>query len=272
MKGLTKGFLCAGIFLSLAGGLMSLGGWLLGADTHALDDQFTQRLGSVGRYVGGFSTNEGYGEWHESEDLALEEFHALDVDVALGDVSILQGEDYGVRLAWRGESYELRYENQNGLLRVWSASLDERIDNADVTVEIYLPEGAALTGGELELSLGSLYWDRVPLSGSLKCELAMGDAEIYADLGGDVKIENAMGDIDLSGALTGKIKAEAAMGCVTVWVDGAQRDYRYELAAGMGAVRLNGDKLVEKERKGGMGSDSITLATALGDVSLDFSE
>lgn len=273
MKTLTKGILLGGLFLILSGSLLALAGWAMGADVHALDAQVERRISQIERAGWWLDRQEdpirkGGGQ---EENLALEPFHTLQIEADLANVTICQGKDYGISLSWWGTGYSLAYENQDGVLSVRSLPARTELEQRGGEIQIYLPAGAVLEGGTMDVGMGDLHWEEVPASGRLALSMGMGDIEITGEIKGAWTVETGMGDISVeAGAVEGYFEAETGMGEVHMTAATTPQSCQYQLDTGMGGAYINGEKQKEGTAKGGAGQGSIHLTSGMGEVELEF--
>lgn len=283
MKRLTKWFICVGLFMALAGGLMAFTGWLMGAKIHTLDDPISQRLEELGQWggldrMGRWGHRLATGVSNVTSDVTtdsatdVEAFDTLDIDLDIGDVKLLYGDNYSVIINYSGNGYEVHRENKNGTLRIWSEKEWNNLGEVEATVYIYLPQGAVLEEADLELSMGDLIWQEVALDGALQCDLSMGSGTVEAPLRGQIQIDSGMGDLAITGTVEGQLDATIGMGDINLTVAGPQGDYEYDLSTGMGELSLNGETQSDNSLDKDNGKHDISLSTGMGDVSLSFEE
>ena len=144
MNRLTKGLLGVGALLLLSGGLLALSGWTMGGQTE-LDLSWNGhgvRIGPLGIVSRDSAAQTETAARDGREELHLQAFRRVDVDVDLGDVTVTQGGDYGVSLNWKGKHYALEYELDGDTLRVRSSAQGGRfgLDGYGGTVTVYVPQ------------------------------------------------------------------------------------------------------------------------------------
>ena len=171
MKGLTK--LIVGIAAPL-GIVLSGVGWAMGADT-----SIQVPVGSEQIHVGWDGV--GLTGWSSSyvtdtavvEDMALSPFTRVDVELSNGAVTVSSGETYGIRL--NSGSRKLQYSLENGTLKVWDEDLiGVQFSERGGSVEIFLPDGAALTDADITSALGGLELKNVQVE-TLNIQADLGD-------------------------------------------------------------------------------------------------
>ena len=247
------------LLLLMAGGLLSLTGWMMGgripsaADSGPLD---YGDLASVPAPWGGSQAK----DWTTGGSEHLEPFREVRIDLDLGSVAFEPAGDYGVSLAWTPDAagYQLHYTLDGGVLRIWSTGNwgpQTVLGQPGAEVTVYLPEGAGLTAAELDLDLGgaSLYGfsaESLTVDADLgavsMCEVQAGSASLTLDMGDLTLTGCQFGSADLAlsaGSLTaqdltvtGTLEAESDMGAIDL--DGVLGT-RTDLTASLGDVALH---------------------------------
>ena len=201
----------------------------------------------------------------------LEAFTEVEVDLELGNVVLQTGETYGMELDWWGDGYTLDYRNEDGTLEIWSESSALRgLSMSGCGVVITVPAGIELEDLSVYADLGDVELDRI----------AVRTADLTLDLGSltghgvtvsrSVDVEADLGDVELSGDLRGETIVNASLGSVSLNLEGAESEYRYDLSVDLGKLTVNG-KDFETEVSGGRGDDFLEVYADLGDVNVTFS-
>lgn len=285
MSRLGKTMAGAGLFFAVTGILLSLAGSVMGADK-SLDMRWGNHSFHLTPYnIRGVVS----GDERRTEDTSLDPFTALDIDVKLGDVTIENGADYGVELSWSGERYELRYANENGILKVWDTGAETSFGagyNASVTV--YVPVEAALTDVSLNLSMGdasiyNLTTDKLSvdcdMGGAdlnditaqvLDINLDMGSVDLYGGtVGESLTARVAMGGAELYGDFPCDIDITANMGSVSLGLQRPASDYNCTLDSSMGSITVDGEEY-SRNYHGGNGPHSLKASSSMGSVEIYF--
>ena len=205
----------------------------------------------------------------------LEAFTEVEVDLELGNVILQTGETYGMELDWWGDGYTLDYLlHDDGTLEIWSESSALRglsMSGCGARVVITVPEEAELEDLTVYADLSDVELDGI----------AVQTAELTLDLGSltgrgvtvsrSVDVEADLGDVELIGNLRGETVVNASLGSVSLNLEGAESEYRYDLSVDLGKLTVNG-KDFESEVSGGRGDDSLEVYANLGDVNVTFSD
>ena len=204
------------------------------------------------------------------------DFVRLDIEIALGSVTVRTGADWGLALDSsgqdrHGEDYQLHYALESGELTVWSTprSLDSDGDSAlDGRVVVTVPEGWTLERVHVKSGLGAIELDGLTAD-EVTAYLGMGAFEGQDLTSGALDVYSGMGDITLRGPLPVRTDLESGMGDVKVDTDADLSDCAFDMDCGMGAIRVNGLTVKTPQRKD-EGDLALNLTTGMGDITVDF--
>lgn len=280
MKRLNK------VLLSTAGSLLAIGlvlalvGWAMGGQTSMEVDVggYRATVGMTGFHAG---VNMSRSDATTVTDDELTAFDKLDVDISLGDVSVIPSDHFGVDIFYYGKNYELHYENNNGTLKVWSTSMPTiGINfgmNYDATVTVYIPEGAQLKDATIKTAMGDIDMQDFAVD-TLDIRANMGSVTVgNADvINGTLKLD--MGDLSLNGIAADKLDMTLSMGDVEAY--GVTTEKELTVVNHMGKIVLEGTLRGRVEATDNMGDISITtdlpesdygydLKTSMGSVEVD---
>lgn len=181
-----------------------------------------------------------------------EAFNKISVSVDYGDVTLKEGTDFGVALDWSVDDYSLHYENQNGVLKVWSVSEkhgDGYHSPGSATVVVTVPAGTKLGEVDLETALGNVTADLSAFAQKAELSTNMGDVRCERLTVCELDAETDLGDVDI------RFPEK----------DGVS----YELGSDLGSVRVNGAECSSSVEYREPGSQySIQAGTSMGGVSL----
>ena len=86
----------------------------------------------------------------------------------------------------------------------------------------------------------------------------------------DVDFSSGVGSIDIEGMIFGKADFECGIGSVRISLKGARDDYALKVNAGLGNVRINGDKVSGDYRDNFKADNTISIEGGIGDVNITF--
>lgn len=170
------------------------------------------------------------------------------------------------------------------------------LDEIDIDLGAGKLQAGYLRAREIEIEAGAGKCDFEGLEAAESVDISMGAGKITVDAltakevkldmaAGDLKVNHAqisrktemnmsMGSADLQGMFAGEVDVECSMGNLTLNLEGAEKDYNYEIESGMGNVRIGGKSynvIDEHEIYNGAGS-TMEIACSMGTVDVNFTE
>ena len=92
----------------------------------------------------------------------------------------------------------------------------------------------------------------------------------------NMDIKSGVGSFSFSGTALGKTSIKGGIGSVDIKIDGAEKDYDFDVSAGLGEVRINGKKsktfLADRQKSGSIAQNSITVKGGIGSVRIRFKD
>lgn len=206
---------------------------------------------------------------------ADEAFRSVRVEIAVGDVELRSGEDFGVTLDWdRERPYSMNAVVEEGVLRVTSDTAPGPALGAgafEAKVVVTVPPGTALDSVELETDHGAVRADDVQAM-ELDLNASLGAVAVRdCQIGRALTAESDVGDVELHGALTCATRLKSGLGAVRVCTHTAEDDCAYVLECGMGALDVDGQHRECKLEKRD-GAIALNCTSTMGDVSVAFGE
>ena len=275
----TKVCLGAGAFLIMSGGLLAVTGAALGGSSRP-DLPF-----------GGGSSSEYAGETYDYVDAEdLLPFTSLEVDVAVGDVTVMALGEYDLSISGARAGL-ITYEVVGDTLRVTDGEegMPEAFSSGDETwVSIYLPDDVALETvdihtaiGRVDLmdfaadsltvtaGLGDVYMDDVKAADA-GITLSMGDLSAYdIAASSSLTVRNELGDVWMDGDFQGDADFTMSLGDLDLRTEQSLSAYSLDIEASLGDLSLDGSTQYGAVRREG-GPNSLTVDSEIGDVSVYF--
>lgn len=238
-----------------------------------------------------YVTEEKGGGFWSMEDGCLDEFHEIDIDASIANVTVTQGEDYtlfissddtlgGYRLKWEVEDGVLKIRDGGAAGHVNITSWDDfknvfGVNASAMDVVVTIPTGPIPKRVLVKTGLGDVFLSGLEVDKKLKAETGLGDIECYeVRVQDEVELETGMGDVTLgveepySGT---KYDLKTGMGSIEAQLNSYETTWDYEAKTGMGTVSVNGDNMGTKARHKG-GSYELEAETGMGDINLYFQE
>lgn len=203
-------------------------------------------------------------------------FSSISLDVDLGTVTIVPGEDYGVEIRCWGAGYEVHHRYSGDMLIIENDDSGAFVAaNCGSEITVTVPANAWLESLYVDLDLGDL-----TLAG-----LHVEQADIYLDLGSltgeglvvttSLQVDADLGEVALSGDLGEYVNISADLGSVELDLTRSADEYCWELEADMGSITVDGKKQRandENEVTGGYGDRMIEVDASLGSITLNFDQ
>lgn len=241
---------------------------------------FTMLLGiDVGRniFTGNGTNTIQYGQ-------VFTDVEELDIEIAFADFEVKIGEELKVE----GQIYEdFKIKVENKTLKIQDVNKRWIFNSNDVVkVTLYVPENFEFAKAEIEIGAGTTNIEKLKAAdfdlnlgaGAVKiqnCEAQKSDIECGA---GKVTIENStlknlkldtgVGEFSYSGYILGNSTIECGIGKLTLDLDGGEELYSVEADHGVGAIKLNGNK-IEDGKTQGSGENKIKIEGGIGEIKIN---
>lgn len=252
-----------------------LGACLTGAGV-ALGGQLHDGFGL--HYTSGISP---YRSSNETKLHQLESFSSIDMDIAFGDIEILEGDSYQLEVKnIPEENYTIEVVDET--LHITSRmkehknySLLSGFQNLNYKLTLRIPMKGEYEGFLLHSSMGDISLSNV-ITKDLQITQDMGDVHVQdVEVRGDSTIINRMGDIKFYGSSLGKLSVNNEMGDIKMVLQRSEEEYSYDLSTSMGDVKINGETM--SDGLGGYVSGGVPKAPyhieadgSMGDIKLEF--
>lgn len=212
------------------------------------------------------------------KDQCLEAFTSINIDVAVGSVTVTSGEDYTLSIDQRGmpENYETRWEVKRDELKITSKGSSNNI-NGFAQIDITVPDDVSLTDIEVKTLLGNIFLSNISTSENISAVTYLGNMECY-DVKplGDIDLSTKMGDITFALSepldVEQEVELDTDLGDIEAQLDFYSDQCTYELETKNGEVEING-KSFDKTVKRHNGTSFVLKAeNSMGDISVFFKE
>lgn len=201
---------------------------------------------------------------------AAEPFRAVNIDVDVADVALVQGAEYGVQVDCWGRNYKVFWENRDGGLYVWSEGVGAPGVMEDTGCNITITVPQPLDRVDLDLDLGNVSMEGIAAEG-MALSLNLGSVTARnLTVAGKLDVQADLGSVDLHGDLGEMVDVEADLGEVTVRLTRPAADYFWDLHAGLGRIRVDGRDAGNARATGGTGEKAIQVEASLGSICVDF--
>ena len=214
-------------------------------------------------------------------------FNSIDVDVSLGNVQVVAGDDFTLSVGWSDAmiGYEPVWEVRDGVFRLRAGSgpqttrafawndLKElfRVGQLVVDVIITVPQNVVLDKLSVKTGLGDVLVYGVSAE-TVTAETGLGDVECYGARNvRRLDMSTGMGDVGLSlnDALNSLgIGLKTGMGDIEATLCGSEKDYSYELESGLSLVTVNGAVRGSSAERKGNAPYRLDAASGTGSVNV----
>ena len=145
-------------------------------------------------------------------------------------------------------------------------TLDIVVGAGDISME-----SEAFTARKVNVSVGAgeISMNQISASEKAVFEVGTGDVSILNGQFPKVSIEAGVGDAVFSGSVSNKLEVEAGTGDVSVSLTGTEKSYAFDLSAGLGEIRLNGQSkgaFDAEYETGSNGGAEVELTAGVGDI------
>ncbi|MDE6364616.1 MAG: DUF4097 domain-containing protein [Lachnospiraceae bacterium] len=250
-------------------------------------------VGGTFHYYGIFSFRGGFrfgGDRMTEASSDLDSFDAIYVDADLMDLTIETGKEFYLHSEYT-DTIKMEYEVKDGKLHVKEKMPKKAwwggMRNEQCRMTLTVPEGTAMESLEIKVAMGNISVEEITSSacdaltnmGSCtfkKCSFDksdlktnMGEITIKDTHLGDAEVDNDMGSIKIESCTFLTLNADNAMGDTAIDVNQNLDNFQIELEAGMGEVRVNGQKEGTKYRQSG-DAGKLEASTSMGSVRLNY--
>ena len=147
--------------------------------------------------------------------------------------------------------------------------------NNSPKIYISLPRNIVFNNFEIKSGVGELNISKINVE---KFNLAAGGGEVnFKDSTvTNMDIKSGVGSFSFSGTALGKTSVKGGIGEVDLKIDGAEKDYDFDVSAGLGEVIINGKKsktfLADRQKSGSIAQNSITVKGGIGSIRIRFKD
>ncbi|MCR5157300.1 MAG: DUF4097 domain-containing protein [Butyrivibrio sp.] len=219
------------------------------------------------------SLGSGSDKSSEGKDISFSEnyenVNKLDINMAFGDVTIIEGSDLNVNFEGHSDlKPEVKVED--GKLEIKQKknikvkALDFNKYKSELTVTI--PSSAELDEVETELDMGDCKIKDFSCK-KLKADMSMGNLEIKDVTAETIEADNDMGDCKIFDSYFDRLKGNCDMGNIHVELSDDTDNYGITAKVDMGEVKIDGNH--EGNSYSSKGDKTIELKVAMGDISVE---
>lgn len=208
---------------------------------------------------------------------ALEAFAEIEMQVAVGDVTIQRGTAFQIEVAFdgtvRGEPYRIEYEVTDGTLHIVSFPKHHNDNDGDCSgqVLVTVPEDTVLEKIKISLGVGDVTLCELSVD-ETESETGVGDLSVIDTAAREVELDTGVGDVKISGVPAAAMELTTGVGNVTARLDCTPEECSWMLTSGVGSIQVDGaTSLLSASHKAPDGSCRLNGSTGVGSVTVTFS-
>ena len=208
----------------------------------------------------------------------------LDIEIAFADFEVKVGKELKVE----GQIYkDFKIELENKTLKNEDVTKRWIFNSSDMAkVILYVPENFEFTKAEIEIGAGTTNIEQLKVAhldlnlgaGTVKIqnceaqktdiECGAGKVEIEKSNLKNLKLNTGVGEFSYNGYILGNSTIECGIGKLTLDLDGGEELYSIEAEHGIGAIKLNGNK-IEDGKIQGNGENIIKIEGGIGEIQIN---
>lgn len=158
---------------------------------------------------------------HTTQDLNLNAFQSLDMNIQNADIEFVASDKYGIEICYYGDENLIRYSIENNTLKVTDGSKDQ-IHLIDLNflyqnnvIKIYMPQKAVLENVKIANSCGNLHINGFSAQKTdISC--SSGDVTMWDVSSKSLKIMNNCGGIDMRSITSDTMWVKTSAGNITM--------------------------------------------------------
>lgn len=200
---------------------------------------------------------------------------SLNIDLNAAQIEINTGDEFKVEASDISKDTFKAYVD-NGVLYVQDKSKFnfQFLNNNQPKVTIYLPENFNPQNMKINIGAGELISEKLAAN-IIDINLGAGNLQISKLETNEINIDNGVGNVELSGAINTNAYIKCGIGNVKLDLKGNEKDYNYNLNAGIGEITLNdqnfaglGNKVIDNSSE----NKKFKIDCGIGKLNLNINE
>lgn len=220
----------------------------------------------------------------------------LDINNRVGNLTVKAGESNGFRVEATNVSSDFKAKVRNGTLEIDEPDFIGRFFGFNIgksgsrraVITVYVPKGFTADRIKIDSGAGGVKLEDISVK-NLNINAGVGDiygrnitagkVDIDGGVGNisftevdfsNVEVGGGVGNISIEGNITGKSEFDCGVGEVDIRLTGKREDYALDIDAGLGSVRVNGDKVSNKYRDTYKADNTIEIDGGVGSTEIRF--
>ena len=247
-------------------------------------------IGGIGSAVIGLAGGFSSGKTINFED-TFDNVKSIKVESSTAKISIVEGDSFEVTGEDVSDSMKAYVENNVLIVKDTDKGLFSVLDGgADGRITITVPEDFVAELTRIDTGTGKVNLEYL---NTKKLEIAAGTGNVTGSYinasqvtieGGvanirlnnvafnDTTIDGGVGNIEIQGILTGRTNLDCGVGSVNLSIVGDYDDYNIEVEAGLGSIRINGEKVSEINKSVIGAINDLNVEGGVGSINIDIQE
>ena len=209
------------------------------------------------------------------DDISLDEFVRLNMDVGVVDLDVKQGDSYSISYDTDKEKAVPVISQEGDVVTVtqkgFKASDAIGTKNINMDMTITIPRDAAMSDWDLDIGVGDVDISDVSAK-NISVDVGVGDLDIEGCTADVIDVDAGVGDVDIARGSFTELSIDAGMGDVEVSEVKDLDSYTLDVSVGTGGLTIAGQRqegLGKDYKHEGTGSGSIRIDAGLGEVSIN---
>lgn len=219
------------------------------------------------------SLGSGSDKSSEGKDISFSENYEnvdkLDINMAFGDVTIIEGSELNVSFEGHDDlKPEVNVEDGTLKIKQTKKVRVKGIDysNYESALTVTVPSDANIRKVEADLDMGDLEIRNISCK-DLGVDMSMGDLDVIEVTADTIEVDNDMGGCEIKNCKFDKLEGNCDMGDIQVKVDGDVDDYAITAKCDLGRVGIDGDD--KGNSYSVKGDKKITLNVSMGNIDVN---
>ncbi len=235
------------------------------------------------------------GDFNSSFTQTYEDIKAVDIDIAYGEVDIIQGDSFSIdaiRLPRNGMEasvtdgvWHIKESGRYSSIGLFNSKRTPKITitipkdftaeyfNLDVDAGDVEVEQIFATEGKLNVSAGRMVIHELNISKSSSYTVGAGQMQLKNVTANNITANCGVGELVIKGSITGDNDITCSVGKIDMDLIGTKKDYSYDISVSIGNVVIDEESyhnVSNKSIHNGTAANKFSLNCEIGNIAVDF--
>lgn len=211
-----------------------------------------------------------------TESLYLESFDTMNIDIDMGDIRIIEGQNYHIDIEYCAScKYQIHHVIKENSLNITSSKVKPYKflkNEPSPMIQITIPKDTFLSNTNIKTKFGTIKIKDQYIE-TLIVEADLGDVSIEGSIK-KLELKLSMGKAEVLGNIN-QLRIENELGQSTVKINGLENDYETTIESSLGSISVGGtkqtgfDKIYKNNHQLNL-DKTIYIKNEMGDVELNF--